>query len=650
MRSSPRPPYPDVDNLASLQEKHLDETWKSLYTHVVDLGKDCSSFKDQVQAFVAFHKRNRKTLQHHMQLLELLEVPQLVDACIRTGLLDEALELALFVNNLERRHLLAHEVKETAAAAAPRRGADVIQRIVGEVHGLLGGLQASLLLQLTEASALPKLILIMATLRKMDSLFIDRLLSLQRFQSAQSLQSQLLRFHGTAPAVSEDRLRDLLRTSYVQAAEAKHQMDFLEARSVHLLRQPSSGSAALGAYGRAMELLEQKRAGVFAIITQFQALFLDSQGQPQGYTSFTAQTALHAWCSATVRALCAELTQLLQQIEDGSVLKSIAEQALYFAGRLAQVNLDMTQVIVQLFEQIVLSKLAKDCGAVCKHFASILSTERIRLGDDSREQIIPLYSAQDETVAAPSAPKGEVEAPTAMLRYPPIAYATNALLTALNFLREIPLKSVYHPALQCVLRALDHLMDTVALQQLPLRKLGEKYFGEGFMSNMGGKGPQGSEDMPRLYAEAIALDVLPHLLVCFQSIYDEQMLDTFANWKSTHSISSGSTSSAQRHLLQDVDDAAILFHSNAGSSCLLEEVKGLWQRAADRKLLDAAVMVSKQRTFQRAGSRPQNTITTALPEPVPTPTVEVIEDSGSALAADEGAAAVAVDSAEEVGL
>lgn len=39
-----------------------------------------------------------------LQLVELLEVPQLMDACVRSDLLEEALSIATFASTLERRH------------------------------------------------------------------------------------------------------------------------------------------------------------------------------------------------------------------------------------------------------------------------------------------------------------------------------------------------------------------------------------------------------------------------------------------------------------------------------------------------------------------------------------------------------------------
>jgi transcription elongation factor len=99
------------------------------------------------------HKRNRKTLQHHMQLVELLEVPQLVDACARNGFHEEALELANFVNGLERRHLLAAEVRSIDGKA--RGGSGVVQSIVDDVHTTLLSLRTSILAQRTANPCYP---------------------------------------------------------------------------------------------------------------------------------------------------------------------------------------------------------------------------------------------------------------------------------------------------------------------------------------------------------------------------------------------------------------------------------------------------------------------------------------------------------------
>lgn len=370
----------------------MGEISKDLESNLNELSQQCTAFKDRVSQFVSSHKRNRKTLQHHLQLVELLEVPQLVDACSRNGFHDEAIELANFVNGLERRHLLAFEVKEksTNGSNKLRSGSGVVLTIVDEVHHTLAGLRQQLLHSLTENTSLPKEIQILATLRKLDGLLIDRYLSVSRHDNE-------------VMATLTDKQREHLRSQLVENSETRLQMDFLETRTIWLSRHSdkstintttkdkessnnssTQSSTFLGPYGQTIETLEMKRTAWFAIITQFNALFLQ-KGDVNVSTSASqlAVKILNAWTSRQVYLLLEELKVLLPQIEEGASLRSVLEQSLFFSSRMSQVGCDFSFLLVPLFSDVLKEKIQRDVSKVSEYFKMMMINEKISFDGDT---------------------------------------------------------------------------------------------------------------------------------------------------------------------------------------------------------------------------------------------------------------------------
>ena len=134
------------------------------------------------------HRIRRRCLLNHAALIELLELPSLMDACMRSDLFEEALNIAGFSNTLERRHQDSNHVVST---------------VVKQMRSRQEDLRQYLLYRLKSSVTMPECLELVTALRRLNSIDLER----QSETDLEGLHEQL---------------------------EQKLRIDFLEARDVWL--------------------------------------------------------------------------------------------------------------------------------------------------------------------------------------------------------------------------------------------------------------------------------------------------------------------------------------------------------------------------------------------------------------------------------
>ena len=147
----------------------------------------------------------RKVLAQHTAVLELLELPQLLDACIRNQMYEESLELLAFCNSL----LQAHEARGEEIA--------VLTGIKEQVAVQRANLKDALASQLKTDIHLPACVRIVGFLRRVQRHSEDELRELfiehrSKFLESHKQQVELLRHSRGSVGTALRNAADLLRT------------------------------------------------------------------------------------------------------------------------------------------------------------------------------------------------------------------------------------------------------------------------------------------------------------------------------------------------------------------------------------------------------------------------------------------------------
>nr|XP_040237402.2 conserved oligomeric Golgi complex subunit 8 [Anopheles coluzzii] len=334
----------------------------------------CQTFQQGSADINAARRLNSLTLLRNAELLEVLEIPQLMDSCIREGKYEEALELSSYVQRLMTKH----------------GNIPVIASINEAVEAAWHTMLMQLLTQLRTDLQLPKCLQVVGYLRRMQA-FTGSELKLKFLQTRTSWLKDVL---ATIP--SDDAQLHLTKT--------------IEATRVHL----------------------------FNIITQYRALFPDDEDtfSPVGATMGNERMAagdegkiFHSWLHDQIMDFVRTLERDLAS-NDLVSYDTILGQCMYFGLSFSRVGIDFRALVAPVFVRVIGNRFRATMARATAQFERDI--ERYTL-INKVPSMIRRNRQEDRTNPVDDA--GSVQPPETLLDFEPLALYCNALLTMFNDLR-----------------------------------------------------------------------------------------------------------------------------------------------------------------------------------------------------------------------
>jgi hypothetical protein len=333
------------------------------------------------------HRLRRRTLMQHSSLLELLELPSLMDACVRSSLYEDALSIAGFANTLERRHLLEQggsggqqpqsqtdkkgdgqrKIGDEDSQMLHNKKGAVVAGVVFEIRRREADLRRMLIHRLRQDVTMPQCLEVVTALRRLNGV------ELERRNNNKSTGGGGAAASAAAPASSANDLEGVHA-----AMEMRLQVDFLEARDSWLeggvnkvgsaqaaavassSSSSSSGDKSSGTSAQAEQILdgiEQYRTRCFEIVTQFLAIFRGSFAETSTASSSSSDyhdhsfSLLSMWTARRVQSFLTTLSSnMVIHVNDTATLRDALDAASFFASSMGRVGADFQPLLAPIFE------------------------------------------------------------------------------------------------------------------------------------------------------------------------------------------------------------------------------------------------------------------------------------------------------------
>ncbi|PNH08164.1 Conserved oligomeric Golgi complex subunit 8 [Tetrabaena socialis] len=402
------------------------ENLDALLQATPELASACEAFSSNSAAVQEQYANNKQLAGSQSTLMELLEVPQLMDTCVRNGVYDEALDLQSFISRVGLLHPEVPIVKL------------LLQQVAEVGHSML----QQLLSRLRTNIQLPECLRVMGYLRRIG-------------------------------AFSEAELR----------------LQFLQCRDEWIASLVADLDDA-DSYEFVKHLTDVHRLHLFDAVMQYRAIFFDTtptgaagvvgrDGAGGALPNLHETSMLYTWVQHRISLYLEQLRKHLPNITEGGNLASVIEHCMYCGSSLSRVGLDFQALLLPLFEACGLQLFAAHLSAAVDGFNSRLASHKwvplpapvLARNRADKQQQQQQAAGEGAAGQADEGAEGDAGQPSAsdaaapeddtgpsyiIMEHMPLAVYVNGVLTALNELRHCAMLSISKPLAGLLQTALEH--------------------------------------------------------------------------------------------------------------------------------------------------------------------------------------------------
>lgn len=364
---------------------------------VPELGEQCSAFASEAARIREAQSVNKAMVENQYRLLEVLEIPQLVNSCARVGMYDEALGLDAHVRALRKRH----------------PDVEVLEDIAAEIRGTMRLIVSQLLRKLEGQLQLPVCLRVIGYLRRMG-VFEER-----------QLRAQFLRS----------------RDAWLEAAIAAI---------------PDDDSA----YEYVTKYLNVNRVHLFEIVHQYRAIFADASDVGEAGERGLLAFWVHHHVLAIVATIADALERVDDASFVANILEqcmycglSLSRVGVDFRGLLPPL---FARRMLEIFKAQIASNARAFEESLRDSSWHVDRKTLVKL-----EILGPRNGDSGNDGGLGSATPGQTPALEKILEYPPLVTLLNGLIAAFNDLRQCPPHAIRAQVARAVIRRLDAALSSL---------------------------------------------------------------------------------------------------------------------------------------------------------------------------------------------